>query len=159
MDVLAKHHVLLMFSNGIYILTSRSDGRYGGATVTWVSQASFKPPLVMAAVRPNSNVYQCMKESGIAALHVVSVEQHDLAQRFFAPTNVTDGLFNKEPFAFGKTGAPVLLNAAAYLECRVRNFLQTDGDHVVVVLEVVEAENRQEIQPLTVAESPWQYGG
>ncbi|PYQ34267.1 MAG: hypothetical protein DMF57_06785 [Acidobacteria bacterium] len=159
MDTQAKHLVLLMFSNGIYILTAKSGERYGGATVTWVSQASFNPPLVMAAVRPRSNVYQCLSESGVAALHVVSVEQRDLAQRFFTPTDVNDGLFNKEPFTLGKTGAPVLRNAAAYLECRVRHCLPTEGDHFVVVMEVVEAETRHEMAPLTVAESPWQYGG
>lgn len=159
MNTEAKHKVLLKFSNGLYILTSRSGERYGGATVTWVSQASFKPPLVMVAVRPKSNVFQCLSESGIAALHVVSAEQRDLAQRFFSPTNVTNGLFNQEPFSLGRTGAPVLQNAAAYLECRVRHCLNTDGDHVVVVLEVVEAEAREEMSPLTIAESPWQYGG
>jgi len=158
-DIEAKRHVLRMFSNGIYILTSQSGELYGGATVTWVSQASFKPPLVMAAVRPASNVYRCLQESGIAALHVVSADQRDLAQRFFAPTHVADGLFNEEPFTIGKTGAPVLMNAPAYLECRVRNCVQTEGDHVVVVLEVVEAESRLAVQPLTVAESPWEYGG
>jgi flavin reductase (DIM6/NTAB) family NADH-FMN oxidoreductase RutF len=159
MDPEAKHRILRMFSNGIYILTSRSGDQYGGATVTWVSQASFKPPLVMAAVRPGSNVFQCLSESGTAALHVVSQEQCDLAQRFFTTTKVNDGLMNQEPFSLGKTGAPVLEHAAAYLECRVRNSVQTDGDHVVVVLEVVEAEARQEMEPLTVAESPWEYGG
>jgi len=51
------------------------------------------------------------------------------------------------------------MNAPAYLECRVRNCVQTEGDHVVVVLEVVEAESRLAVQPLTVAESPWEYGG
>jgi len=158
-DIEAKRHVLRMFSNGIYILTSRSGEKYGGATVTWVSQASFKPPLVMAAVRPASNVYQCLRESGIAALHVVSTDQQGLAQRFFKPTDVSNGLFNEEPFTVGKTGSPVLMSAAAYLECRVRHCVQTDGDHVVVVLEIVEAESRHDIQPLTVAESPWQYGG
>jgi len=159
LDIEAKRHVLRMFSNGIYILTSRSGEKFGGATVTWVSQASFKPPLVMAAVRPASNVYECLQESGIAALHVVSTDQRELAQRFFKPTNVSDGLFNEEPFIAGKTGAPVLMSAAAYLECRVRHGVKTEGDYVVVVLEVVEAESRNCIQPLTVAESPWHYGG
>ncbi|MCI3952948.1 MAG: hypothetical protein K0R53_2446, partial [Burkholderiales bacterium] len=37
-----------MLSHGVYVLTSRSAERYGAATVTWVSQASFKPPLLMA---------------------------------------------------------------------------------------------------------------
>jgi hypothetical protein len=33
------------------------------------------------------------------------------------------------------------------------------GDHAVVVMEVVEAECRGDVRPLTVAASPWEYGG
>jgi len=63
-DAKVKQKTLRMLSNGVYVLTSRSEGRYGAATVTWVSQASFKPPLIMAAVRRESNVFECLSESG-----------------------------------------------------------------------------------------------
>ncbi len=33
------------------------------------------------------------------------------------------------------------------------------GDHVIVILEVLEAECRQQTQPMTIAESRWHYGG
>jgi flavin reductase (DIM6/NTAB) family NADH-FMN oxidoreductase RutF len=33
------------------------------------------------------------------------------------------------------------------------------GDHAIVLLEVVNAEIRREVNPLTVADSPWKYGG
>jgi len=44
MNTAAKKHTLRMFTNGVYILTSRSDDSFGAATVTWVSQVSFNPP-------------------------------------------------------------------------------------------------------------------
>jgi flavin reductase (DIM6/NTAB) family NADH-FMN oxidoreductase RutF len=159
MDLNAKRQALLLLSNGVYILTSRSRDRYGGATVTWASQASFKPPLMMVAIRPSSNVFHCMSESGVAVLHVVSTDQTHIAQRFFAPTTVVNGRLNDEPFTSGKTGAPVLASALAYVECRVRQCVQTGGDHAVAILEVVEASACKGIQPLTVDDSPWQYGG
>lgn len=112
MDVPIRKRTLRLLSNGIYVVTSSSGAAYGAATVTWLSQASFKPPLVMAAIRPDS----------------------------------------------GLTGAPILQSAAAFFECAVRHIF-TLGDHAVVVMEVVEAECRGEVQPLTVAASPWQYGG
>jgi hypothetical protein len=79
MDTNVRKHTLRMLSNGIYIVTSASGDRYGAATVTWLSQASFKPPLVMAAIRPDSNVFKCMSESGVAAVHVLDLcqLQHD----------------------------------------------------------------------------------
>jgi flavin reductase (DIM6/NTAB) family NADH-FMN oxidoreductase RutF len=99
-----------------------------------------------------------MAESGIAAVHVLDSNQQDLAFRFFSPTRVLDGTINGEPFTPGITSAPILQNAAAYFECRVRQMM-TLGDHAVVILEVVEADCRRTLHPLTVAASPWEYGG
>jgi flavin reductase (DIM6/NTAB) family NADH-FMN oxidoreductase RutF len=154
-----RRQVLRMLSNGMYVMTSRHGGRYGAATVTWVSQASFRPPLLTAAVRTKSNVFACLRESGAAALHILGVDQQELARKFFAPTQAGDDGINGEPFREGVTSAPVLLNAAACVECRVRRILDDLGDHALVVLEVVETTCREPVRPLTIAESPWEYGG
>lgn len=159
MDVKARKKTLRMLSNCMYVITSRNGDRYGAATVTWVSQASFKPPLIMAAVRPDSNVFRCMTESRVAVLHILGRDQVDIAQKFFAPTRVEAGTINGEPFTEGKTLAPVLLNAPAYLECTVHRIIDNGGDHAVVIMEAVEAECRHHVRPLTIADSPWEYGG
>ncbi|OLD65236.1 MAG: hypothetical protein AUI47_02590 [Acidobacteria bacterium 13_1_40CM_2_68_5] len=159
MDPESRRKTLRMLSNGLYVMTSRHGERCGAATVTWVSQASFRPPLLMAAVRPDSNVFACLRVSGAAAVHVLGKDQEELARRFFAPTRTDGGGINGEPFRDGVTGAPILRGAPAYLECRVRQILDGLGDHALVVLEVVGAECREQVTPLTIAESPWEYGG
>jgi flavin reductase (DIM6/NTAB) family NADH-FMN oxidoreductase RutF len=158
MDVATRKRTLRLLSNGMYVITSSCGDRHGAATVTWISQASFKPPLVMAAIRPSSNVFRCLVESGVAAVHILDAGQKEMAQRFFSPTRVENETINGEPFAPGVTRAPVLQNASAYFECRVRQIV-TLGDHAVVIMEVVDAECRRDLSPLTVAESPWAYGG
>jgi len=159
MDVQTKKKTLRLLSNGVYVLTSRSEDRYGAATVTWVSQASFKPPLIMAAVRTQSNVFKCLAESRSAVLHIVGDRQQEIARRFFFPTHVVCGTINGEAFMEGRTAAPVLPNLPAYVECQVERIVETDGDHAVVILRVVEAECQERVRPLTIAESPWEYGG
>ena len=159
MDAAVKKKTLRLLSNGVYILTARHEDEYGGATVSWVSQASFRPPLLMAALRRESTVFQCLRESGFAALHVLGPEHRELAQRFFKPTQAVDGRINEEPFEPGRTKSPILCSAPAYVECRLRGVMDGEGDHAVVLLEVVEAELRQSIQLMTIAESPWEYGG
>ena len=148
-----------MLSNGLYVMTSRSGDRCGAATVTWVSQASFRPPLLMAAVRRESNVFACLRQSGAAALHILGRGQKEMARRFFTPTRVDGGGINGESFRTGLTGAPILSNAPAYVECRVLQILDGLGDHALVVLVVVDAACRRPVRPLTIAESPWEYGG
>lgn len=144
MDPRARKKTLRMLSNGMYVITSRSGDHYGAATVTWVSRASFK--------------FQCLRDSRVAAIHILGCDQQDMAQRFFSPTWTEPGAINGEPFTEGKTSAPILLDAPAYLECRVHQIID-GGDHAIVIMEAVEAECRQPVRPLTIRESPWEYGG
>lgn len=159
MEPKVRQKTLRMLSNGVYVLTARSQDRYGAATVTWVSQVSFKPPLIMAAVRRESNVFKCLADSRMAALHIVGNGQQEIAKRFFFPTRANCTTINGEPFVEGKTAAPILANLPAHIECQVERIVDTDGDHAVVILRVVEAECRDQVTPLTIAETPWEYGG
>ncbi|MGA7224926.1 MAG: flavin reductase family protein [Candidatus Acidiferrales bacterium] len=159
MDPKTKQKVLRLLTNGMYIITARSGERYGAATITWVSQASFKPPLLMVALRKDGSVYQCLVESRLAVLHVLDAVQRDLAQKFFAATEESQGMLNGEPYSEGTTRAPILDNLGSYLECKVVEIVEQHGDHAVAILEAVDAVIRREIKPLTVTDSPWQYGG
>lgn len=158
MDPAIRKRTLRLMSNGMYVMTSSNGDQHGAATLTWISQASFKPPLVMAAIRPTSNVFKCLSESRVAAIHILDAGQQEMAQRFFCPTRVMDDTINGEPFTPGLTRAPILKNARAHVECEVRHIFDR-GDHAVVILEVVEASCDGDIDPLTVAASPWEYGG
>ena len=82
-------------------MTSSNGLHHGAATLTWISQASFKPPLVMAAIRPTSNVFRCLAESRVAAIHILDANQQEMAQRFFSPTCVVDHTINGEPYYLG----------------------------------------------------------
>jgi flavin reductase (DIM6/NTAB) family NADH-FMN oxidoreductase RutF len=158
-DARTKRKTLRLLSNGVYVLTSRSEDRYGAATVTWVSQASFKPPLIMAAVRRESNVFKCLAESRSAVLHIVGDRQQEIARRFFFPTHAVAGTINGEAFMDGRTAAPVLPNLPAYIECELERIVDTEGDHAIVILRAIEADCRDEVRPLTMAQTPWKYGG
>ena len=159
MDAKAKKKTLRMLSNGVYVMTSQSGGRIGAATITWVSQASFKPPLLMAAVRRQSNVFRCLSESRTAALHIVGDDQQEVARRFFYPTDARQETINGERFSAGKTTAPILACLPVHVECEVERVVETDGDHAVVILRVVDAQCEENVHPLTIADTPWQYGG
>jgi flavin reductase (DIM6/NTAB) family NADH-FMN oxidoreductase RutF len=159
MDPKTKQKVLRLLTNGMYILTSRSAERFGATTITWVSQSSFKPPLLMAALRKDGSAFQCVAESRAAVLHVLSSDQQLIAQKFFAATTESQGILNGEPYVAAPNGAPVLENLGAYLECEALEIVATPGDHAVVVFEVLDAVLRKPTDPLTVTGSPWQYGG
>ena len=113
----------------------------------------------MVALRKRSNILKCVGESRVAALHVLAKNQKDIAQKFFAPSRTSGATLNGEAFFEGKTSAPILKNLPAYIECRVLDIREEYGDHAIVVLEVVEVQLTEHIDPLTVSDSPWEYGG
>ena len=134
-----KKTVLRMIPYGLYVLTAKGeDGTVAGATVNWVTQASFAPPLVVVGVKADSQVLAIIKESKAFALNVLGKDQGATAFAFFKPA-VRDGeTVSGEPFRSGTTGAPVLERAPAFVECRLVDTVER-GDHSIFVGEVVEA--------------------
>jgi flavin reductase (DIM6/NTAB) family NADH-FMN oxidoreductase RutF len=138
-DSNAKKTALRMIPYGLYVLTARSeDGRAAAATVNWVSQASFEPPLVVVGVKADSETHALIKDTGSFALNVLGKGQQELAFAFFKPAQVEGNTISGEPFRIGQSGAPVLENTPAFVECNLVGTVEK-GDHSVFVGEVVEA--------------------
>jgi flavin reductase (DIM6/NTAB) family NADH-FMN oxidoreductase RutF len=159
MDPKTKQKTLRLISNGMYVLTSGHGTRHAAATVTWISQASFKPPLITAAVRKDSTLCSCLRDSRVAVLHILDRRHKNFAQKFFTRAKAHSDPLIGEPFSKGKTSAPILRNLPAYVECKVVDIHDEHGDHAIFVLEVVDAVLHKPVRPLTVADSPWEYGG
>ena len=158
MDAEAKKKALRMINYGMYILTAKHGDEYGAATVNWLSQASFEPPLVMVGVKKDSNTYRILEGGKSFAVNVVGKDQKDLAANFFKPATVEGNRISGSEFETGKTGAPLLLATPAYFECEVTNIVD-GGDHSVVVGEVVDAKVRKDDEPLFMRDTAWFYGG
>jgi flavin reductase (DIM6/NTAB) family NADH-FMN oxidoreductase RutF len=158
MDPHQKKKALRMVSYGLYVVTAHAGEKYAAGTVTWLSQCSFEPPLVMAGIRRDSALYKVIKSSHAFAVHVVGKSQKKLATTFFKTAEVDGAKLSGHEFSTGKTGSPVLADAAAWFECRVVDEMK-HGDHSVFVAEVVAAGVRREEEPLTVRAAGFAYGG
>ncbi len=121
MDSALKKQVLRQFTYGLYIMTAAADNEVAASTVTWLSQSSFKPPRIMAAVQVNGGVHALVERSGAFALHIVGQDQQDLAATFFKPAKVgADRTLSGHTYEPGPvTGAPLLLDLPAWLEAQV----------------------------------------
>jgi flavin reductase (DIM6/NTAB) family NADH-FMN oxidoreductase RutF len=135
----AKKTVLRMIPYGIYVLTANDGkGNIAAATVNWVTQSAFAPPLVVVGVKTDSGAYKVVKEAKAFALNMLGKEQKGAAFTFFKPTTVADGKLSGLAYRDGATGAPILTDAPGAVECRVTTIVE-QGDHHIVVGEVVEA--------------------
>jgi flavin reductase (DIM6/NTAB) family NADH-FMN oxidoreductase RutF len=139
MNADAKKAVLRMIPYGIYVLTADDGkGNVGAATVNWVTQTAFAPPLVVVGVKTDSGAYQAIKSAGAFALNMLGKEHKGLAFTFFKPAVVADGKISGQAYRKGTTGAPLLEAAPGAVECRVTTIVE-QGDHHIVVGEVIEA--------------------
>ena len=139
MNTDSKKTVLRMIPYGIYVLTADdAKGNVAAATVNWVTQTAFAPPLVIVGVKADSGTYKTVKAAQAFALNMLGKEHKSLAFTFFRPVDLTDGKLSGQAFRKGETGAPILIDAPGAIECRVTAIVE-QGDHHIVVGEVVEA--------------------
>jgi flavin reductase (DIM6/NTAB) family NADH-FMN oxidoreductase RutF len=158
MDANAKKKVLRLIPYGLYVATSRADQKFGAGTINWVTQTSFTPPLIVAAIKADSSLHEVIAASRVFALHVLGKNQKDVATAFFKGAQPDGETLNGFRFEFGATGAPILLDPPAWFECRVVEE-NSRGDHTIFVGEVVDAGLRREEEPLTLRDTGFFYGG
>ncbi len=138
MDDDAKKTALRMIPYGIYVMTAENDGEVAAATVNWVTQTAFAPPLVVVGVKTDSGAYGISKAAGCFALNMLGKGQQGLAFGFFKPATRDGNTVSGEPFHAGSTGAPILDNAIASVECKIVEIVE-QGDHHIFIGEVVDA--------------------
>jgi flavin reductase (DIM6/NTAB) family NADH-FMN oxidoreductase RutF len=139
MDADIKKSTLRMIPYGLYVLTTEgSDGAISAATVNWATQTSFEPPLVALGVKSDSGAYAGLKSSGTFALNMLGKGQQAMAFAFFKPAQVDGDTISGEPFTKGETGAALLTNCPAAIECKVIEIVEK-GDHHVILGQVINA--------------------
>jgi flavin reductase (DIM6/NTAB) family NADH-FMN oxidoreductase RutF len=139
MDADQKKTALRMIPYGLYVLTAQDkNGERTAATVNWVTQTSFEPPLVVVGVKADSHAKTVIGASGSFALNFLGKGQQSIAYGFFKSVESDAQQIGGQPYRAGKTGAPILAATPAFVECRVVETIEK-GDHAIVVGEVVEA--------------------
>ena len=164
----AISQALKKITYGFYIVTARKSSEemstrdedfIAAGTVSWVSQASFKPTLVTVAVKKQSDLHETIEKTRFFAVNIVGKEHKDLPAAFAEDTKVGDHELNGYAFENGETGAPILKDVPAYFECKVVEDI-TIGDHSIFVSEVVAGGVRDaDAVPLTEWETDMHYGG
>src|SRR6516164_8795391 len=94
---------------GIYVLTADDGkGNVAAATVNWVTQTAFAPPLVVVGVKTDSGAYGIVKQTKTFALNMLGKDGKGVAFAFFKPTKLEDGKLSGQAIHKGTTGAPIL---------------------------------------------------
>ena len=133
---------------GIYVLTTRRGAECRAMVVSWVSQVSYSPPLLMVALRQNRPALPATQESGAFSLSLLSREQKPLVERFKESTSPIQSSDLFRPLS--QKGPPILKGACVSWECRLFSRREV-GDHVLIIGEVLSTMVNLEGEPLTTA--------
>jgi flavin reductase (DIM6/NTAB) family NADH-FMN oxidoreductase RutF len=126
-------------THGVYIVTAKAEEKKNGMTAAWISQVSFKPTLVMAAIAPTRYTYSLIKDSSYFAINTLAEDQIRLAKHFGYRSGKDIDKISEIPHFEAGHGSPVLKIALAYVECRLVNSFDA-GDHSLFIGEVIEGE-------------------
>ena len=143
MDDAAKKTALRMIPYGIYVMTAEKNDEIAAATVNWVTQTSFDPPLVVVGVKTDSGAYAVSRAAGTFALNMLGKGQQGAAFGFFKPAEKDGNTISGEPYHSGASGAPLLDNAIASVECKLVEVVEK-GDHHIFIGEVTQAHIKTE---------------
>lgn len=160
LDPAQKKLALRAINYGLYVLAANEGDDYGAGGVNWLTQVSFDPPLVAAAVKADSGSAAIIARTGAFAVSVLADDQLDVGKAFFRTTTVDGDAINGHEFEPGpETGAPIICACPWWFEARVTDVVER-GDHTVFVAEVVGAGSRNEDRtPLLLRSTGMNYGG
>ncbi len=155
-----RRRVLWTLPSGLYVIGSRAGERRNGMTANWVTQVSFDPKLVAVSVEKTAFTHELISEGQVFAVNTVSREDRAIVRKFTKPVEVEGTTMNGFPFHDGVTGAPILDQAPAYLDCEVRQAIEV-GNHTLFIGEVVDAgfQGPEDTEVLRMEDTRMNYGG
>lgn len=158
LDEKAKRTLLRKLPHPLNICGVKEGEDLNGFTLSWMTQASFKPPMVAIGVRQDAKSNAMIQSSRVFAVSFLEAGQAEIAEKFFQPQRRVGDKFGEFEFYTGETGCPILTPALGYIECNVAGSLD-QGDHTIFLGEVIHAGLHRDGDPLLLANTPWQYGG
>lgn len=124
------------FPSGVTVVTIKSPAAEDvhGLTVSAFASVSPDPPLILVAIDHRASAYALLETAGATfAVNILSQEQMEMSNRFA-------WLKDEDRFAEGDwdvaaTGAPILRDALAWLDCTIYSRFAA-GSHTIYVGEV-----------------------
>ncbi|MCB8978054.1 MAG: flavin reductase family protein [Ardenticatenaceae bacterium] len=129
------------FPAGVTIVTIKapSQPQPHGLTVSAFASISPEPPLIMVAIDHRALGYELLEEEGaVFAVNILAQDMSELSNRFA-------WIKDEDRFAVGNwgtavTGAPVLQDALAWLDCTIHDRYEA-GTHTIYIGKVVASES------------------
>lgn len=149
---------------GLYLLGTRSGERRNLMTTSWVTQVARDPKLLGVSVERHAVSSELIRTGRCFSLNLIPRSRRELVRRFVRPAehDPTAHTLGGEPYRDAQvSGAPIVLAAAAWLDCSLEREVDL-GTHTLYIGEVVDAafaEPPGDFEVLRMEDTRMNYGG
>ncbi len=133
-DSATMRTVMGHFGTGVTIVTAMLDGEPIGMACNSFTSLSLDPPLVLFCAANASSTWPKIQAAKHYCVNVLADTGEQLCRTFAGPSA---DRFAGVGYSKAVTGAPVIDDALAYIDCEIEHEYE-GGDHVIVVGRVVE---------------------
>ena len=131
----------------VLVNTVDETGELNSSPYSWIYPLSMNPPLIGVGIGGKHKfTYVNSMRTGEFVVCIVSEAFGQQAVNCEAPHRPGSKLWEKQGLHAEKSAkvkVPRIRESNAILECRVNRFIELDGDHLILVGEVLHAEARQ----------------
>ncbi len=161
-DPILQRQIMGRFATGVTLVTTRDGENISGMTANAIMSLSLDPPLIVVSVDCQNNMHACLIEGKCFAINVLKQDQEEISRRFAAPGPKD---FSDLELTVAETGAPILVDALAFVDCRLVE-VASGGDHDMFIGEPVAGETHDgqplifysgqytQLHPLAIAKNP-----
>lgn len=141
--------VMRHFPSGVTVVTIKSPASevVHGLTVSSFASVSPEPPLVLVSIDHRATAYALLEAAGASfAVNILAHDQMELSNRFAWLKD--EDRFGQGEWTTAATGAPILIDALAWLDCTVYSRFSA-GTHTIYIGEVqASGVARPDVKPL-----------
>lgn len=158
-----RRRVLWRFPSGLYVIGSKAGDRRNLMSANLVTQVSFEPKLVGVSIEEHAVTHELVAFAGAFTVNVLAREDRAIVRKFTKPVEEGPGAEELNGFAVrpaAATGCPVLVQAVAFVDCRVWQAVPC-GTSTFFIGEVVDAgfQADEETEVLRMEDTRMNYGG
>lgn len=126
-------NAMRLLAGGVTIIATACEDQRSGLTATAVCSLALDPPRVLASVNMQGLTYGLVSKSRIMSVNMLSCDHAALAERFARKREESgEDRFAGADWRECVTGAPVLADALAGLDCRVTDIVPI-GTHAILI--------------------------
>lgn len=120
-------------AGGVCIVTAGRGRDITGMTVTSVTSLSVDPPTLIVSINRDASSFSRIQRLGAFGVNVLNADQLDIAERFAGKGGLKGAArFAGSDWSSSVSGAPLLADALAALECEVEEIVERHSHGIVI---------------------------